>query len=456
MDAAFASLLLNGCGVTAHGRDYLEARGLTTAQIFMRCCGSEEQFVALVIQPFIDGWETGEGDVKVMHKSPDDPLFTRGALCWARAEALKAEAPTPVAGLPAESALAVAPDPPAPPPPANPSPPKTLAVGEWQARINAYQAHWTPARSFPQKLLTGAEPILARMVHEQVVSRYFSPVALGEIVRIRTYTATGEINPLITAATNRHSMVPVAPAQGSGNRPVEHIWREQTWEVRGTQPVLDALEAIKWALVFAGWASDDAVAGAWTGYFATLIRKGRGDLEQIKAWYHACSWRLACAMREDVGFDAATKDIMEDRLALMEHLEVPARRLGRQPEDAGDGGGDRQKGRKGGGGKGEHPRRARSPYRRSTSRRGRKEKYPRGRKGRSDSPRRSRSHSGGRGKGRGKPKTKEHTKDGKSICKRFNLASGCPLKLKCQRARVCSICLASNHGAHNKRACSQQ
>ena len=83
------------------------------------------------------------------------------------------------------------------------------------------------------------------MIHEQVVTKFFTPVALGEIVKIRTYTATGEINPLLTAASNRHSMVPLAPSQGSGSRAVEQVWQERTWEVRGLQPVLGPLDAIK-------------------------------------------------------------------------------------------------------------------------------------------------------------------------------------------------------------------
>ena len=50
-------------------------------------------------------------------------------------------------------------------------------------------------------------------------------------------------------------------------------------------------------MVFAGWAPDDHVAGTWVAYFSDLVRARPRDLEQIKTFYTACSWRLAQAMR---------------------------------------------------------------------------------------------------------------------------------------------------------------
>ena len=106
MDAALISIL-NTSGVTAHGRDYLEARGLVNVQMFVRCCPNEEQFLALVVQPFIDGWDQNVGDKVIHHKSPDDLLFTRGAFCWARSDAVASLAPPPAPASDQQQQLAL-------------------------------------------------------------------------------------------------------------------------------------------------------------------------------------------------------------------------------------------------------------------------------------------------------------------------------------------------------------
>jgi len=157
-------------------------------------------------------------------------------------------------------------------------------------------------------------------------------------------------------------------------------------------------------------------------------------------------------MRENVSFDSATETIMADRLSLMDHLELPARRSGRHGDDRDlDDGSDRRKAKKGGG-KGDGARRARSPY----QRRGRSQ---RGRRGRSSSAaRRSRSHSGKRQDNKQK-KGQVHTTDnqGKEICKKWNAApSSCKGRCRNDRAHVCHVCLSWKHAACEKRKCSQQ
>jgi hypothetical protein len=76
--------------------------------------------------------------------------------------------------------------------------------------------------------------------------------------------------------------------------------------------VLDALEATKWAFIWAGYCVDDEVADRWVGYFRNMVRLRPESLDDIKSFYDAASWRLALEMRGGTPFDAATKAIVAD------------------------------------------------------------------------------------------------------------------------------------------------
>ena len=69
---------------------------------------------------------------------------------------------------------------------------------QWARQVERYNAITVDGRrrKFPERLLAGAEAILARLWHEHHKTKLYSPTALGEILSKRTFTATGEVNPL--------------------------------------------------------------------------------------------------------------------------------------------------------------------------------------------------------------------------------------------------------------------
>jgi len=57
-------------------------------------------------------------------------------------------------------------------------------------------------RAFPEKLLLGAEKIIARMWHEHVTTKCYTGVTLGELLQHRHFTATGRVNNRATDKKN--------------------------------------------------------------------------------------------------------------------------------------------------------------------------------------------------------------------------------------------------------------
>ena len=82
--------------------------------------------------------------------------------------------------------------PPAPPAPAKM--PKELQPGQWQKGIDDYERDSKPPRFFPTNKLFGAEEVLARLLWEKNVSRMHTPMTLGQVVQLRSYTKHGAIN----------------------------------------------------------------------------------------------------------------------------------------------------------------------------------------------------------------------------------------------------------------------
>jgi len=91
--------------------------------------------------------------------------------------------------------------------------------------------------------------------------------------------------------------------------------------VRGAWAINDALEAVKWALVFAGWATTDAIAGEWASYFSDLVRERPRELDAVKSFYLAASWKLVHAMRNGKHFDVASREVIANFEFRFKHFE---------------------------------------------------------------------------------------------------------------------------------------
>ena len=82
--------------------------------------------------------------------------------------------------------------------------PKALPPGIYADLVEAYNRVTINGqrRTFPEKLLLGAEKIIARMWHEHVKSKCYTGVKLGELLQHRHFTATGSVNNRVTDKTN--------------------------------------------------------------------------------------------------------------------------------------------------------------------------------------------------------------------------------------------------------------
>ena len=127
--------------------------------------------------------------------------------------------------------------------------PKTLPKNYWADMVADYESVKINGenRKFPAHLLLGAEEVLARMVHEHQTSKIFTPVRLGEIIAVRNFTTTGQVNP---GSKNEDKPERVLLEAGRFVRQPRSIP-----ETQKALTVLDALDSVKWAMIFAKWGS---------------------------------------------------------------------------------------------------------------------------------------------------------------------------------------------------------
>ena len=160
---------------------------------------------------------------------------------------------------------------------------------------------------FPQKLLIGAEQVLARIWWENTESFDYTPIGLGELLRARAFTADGQVNTLMTKAVKEEKILGIIRKDGEPSLAL----RDREYEPGSQWAILDAFEAIKWALVWAGFALDDVV-DQWTSIFTKMVRAQPYALDLVKSTYEAASWKLALQMRTGESFTQASAEIRRD------------------------------------------------------------------------------------------------------------------------------------------------
>ena len=143
--------------------------------------------------------------------------------------------------------------------------PKTLPDNYWADFLAEYQSETIGgiARQFPTHLLSGADEVLARLVHERV-TRSFSPLRLGEIVAHRQFTVSGQINPFRIKEEPGSRLV--LTEDGQFDRAPKRVPEPQK-----LQTFLDFLESVKLGLLFARWGPEIHL-DHWVGWFANLVR----------------------------------------------------------------------------------------------------------------------------------------------------------------------------------------
>lgn len=303
-DAAAGSIIM----------DYLTARGVRTVPTLALIAKTEEELDRHLIQPLFSGWSQGTQRFEV--PAQEQPIIQAIMLhMWNTCKqhwAAQAAPVVPTTPSPTSSALTSTPK-------ADEKVPKQLPSGVWNTLLQAYnkaQLHGED-RVFPQHEILGAEVILAKMWHEHQSSKMYSPVLLGDIIQRRSFTASGDVNPLSAKAKTSKALT-IEDDQLTYQDDIT------TWTPRSLIAAIDGLQATKFAMIFVQWGSEAAIDRLFT-WLVQRARSRPNKMEQFNMYFTAISWQLCMNRRQGTSFEEASNYIMSD---LDKFTEFMARDLG--------------------------------------------------------------------------------------------------------------------------------
>ena len=261
---------------------FLRDRGVTSSGVLYHLF-SERSKIGRTLEPLKVGVKIGENTLKMDEVALDVATASLEHIVdeieFARAAQLQ---PTtaPPSSQPAQSSPATATTDPS-------KAPKTLPKGYWAKRIKDFESSQIEGRNrvFPVHLLVGAEETLARMVFEAESSRLFTPVKLREVISSRNFTPSRQVNPF-AKTEDRFTEALSLDHSGALVRRDRRIPEPQK-----ALTVIDALEAVRWAMIFARW-GEEFVIGQFVDFFINLVRDNQNKIPQIREYYRKSSWDL--------------------------------------------------------------------------------------------------------------------------------------------------------------------
>ena len=177
--------ILDSAALNDEEKAYFAARGFVSVRHLIRSVADEPDYIASIVQPFIDG-VTIDG---TEHKSTRPEAKTcRTSLLVAFDLAHDA---VNNAGAPPLANAAVAP---ATAPVAQVSSATQLSPKDWESGISKWSSQWTPPGKFEINELIGGEKVLARAKFEITNSKLYTPILLTEIVAARAFKPDGSFN----------------------------------------------------------------------------------------------------------------------------------------------------------------------------------------------------------------------------------------------------------------------
>ena len=305
---------------------YLEARSLNRTATLALVADTWEAVDTKVFRPFRDGVIVAG----TTHKVADDEAPVAQAILrhmWSEARRQwdlhsappPRPAPTPPAPSPASASL---------PPGTGEKPPKGFP--EWGRLVDAYNQVLLGGepRTFPADELLGAEDVLARMHWEHTRDKLYTPVAVGEILSKRTFSALKVVNPL--SARRSTGSAPHQIKLVDGALAVEE---DRPMVPKGIWSVVDGLTAIKWAWILIQIGTEKAIV-AYVDWWIGKARLRSHQLDAVVDYWDAASHRLASEMRLGRTFDEVSRDITGDNLTFSEAMlasRQPAKKIHAPP-----------------------------------------------------------------------------------------------------------------------------
>eukprot|EP00438_Fugacium_kawagutii_P034924 Skav206385 [mRNA] locus=scaffold834:525350:529905:- [translate_table: standard] len=282
---------------------YLQDRGVKTTAALALIASTDTELESVLINPLLTGWKSSSGTT-IQIATPEQPIARAVLLhMWHEARsfwtASQAVAPssttTPTSGTTTSPGTSTTED----------KIPKTLPSGTWAKLVNAYQTRQVEGqdRVFPTHQVLGAESVIARVLHEHTSSKLYCPVQLGEVLQKRTFSASGEPNPL--AKKDRQTTTLTI----TDDKLV--ATEDVTWNPRSVLAILDGLESIRWLFILVSMGTEVAVH-KFFDWIVKLVRSRPQKTDQLTQFWTAISWKLALAQRAGSTFDTAIEPIMQD------------------------------------------------------------------------------------------------------------------------------------------------
>jgi hypothetical protein len=150
--------------------------------------------------------------------------------------------------------------------------------------------------------LLGAESILCRALHEHETSKQYSPIQLGEILSRRSFTNSGEVNPLSIKKNNSQRVV-----WDEGLK----IEDDKDWQPKSVLAIIDALDAIRWCYILIDMGSESAV-NKWFDTLEARVRLRQHKTDQFRQYYEAQAWKLCLHLRGGHTFQEASDLALND------------------------------------------------------------------------------------------------------------------------------------------------
>lgn len=289
-------------------QDYLLARGVRTAATLALIANDTDQLEKVLIKPLVDGWKVS--DTEIIRISTSEAPIAAAVMqrmwstcrnAWTAQQAAHATLTTPT--LPMSSPTAPAGS--GSSGSADEKPPKQLPSGTWSKLLAAYESQQLGGRNrvFPAHELLGAESVLARIWWEHEKTKMYSAIGLGELLQVRTFLPSGEINPLAKKDKGTSNLVI------SDNRLVQQ--EDAAWQPRSILAVLDGLSSLRWAFILINIGDEHSV-NSFFDWFVRLARSRPNKTDQLCQFWTATSWRLAMDMRTGKSFAESIGPIMRD------------------------------------------------------------------------------------------------------------------------------------------------
>ena len=184
--------------------------------------------------------------------------------------------------------------------------PKTLPAGVYNQLVKDYNDVTLNGerREFPERVLLGADKVLARMHHEHTISKHYTAVTLGEIMSQRVFTALGTVNAARKKDDLDKRLVVDSKHQLVSKEPSD-------WDVRGLNMIQDGIDAVRWAWILIKFGTEKAV-NKYCDWWITLVRRNSNKLPQIKTLWESFAWDIAMRMRQSKTFNTITEELMAD------------------------------------------------------------------------------------------------------------------------------------------------